>query len=128
MRSRSVDVTVSHELELTLRASVSPGEPEVRYDRNGEGNPGSGPEVEDVRLVLTLEQIDAVRMAHQRVWSRDHPSLAGGATHEQIERFVEAVLVALNPTVFAGHDDRFIEAIEDQTRDDFESAQGAREE
>ena len=53
MRSTRVTVTTSveqpdgTEVEIEVTASVSPGEPEVRYQRNGDpGWPGSGPEVD----------------------------------------------------------------------------------
>lgn len=40
-------------LEYDLQVLVSPGEPMVMYDRNGDGYPGSPPEVEVLRAVCT---------------------------------------------------------------------------
>jgi hypothetical protein len=47
-------ITITLELEVEVEVCISPGEREVRYDRNGEGHPGSDPEVEIQGMVATL--------------------------------------------------------------------------
>lgn len=64
MRSSRLTIPYSHEFaDLTLSASVSPGSPEVRDVESPFCGPATGPEVDDVRLVLTREQARGVQKA-----------------------------------------------------------------
>lgn len=120
MRSR-LSIDYSHEFELTLSASVSPGSPEVRDVESPMCGPASGPEVDDVRLELTREQVDAIRRAKYRF---PHPDGAGvrmydatppcaTLTAEQVAEFALAFLRALDPEFATSDrvDEAFIEAL-----------------
>lgn len=54
-------VTLTIELDVEVEVCVSPGEREVRYDRDGSGHPGSDPEVEVQGMVATLPKGQASR-------------------------------------------------------------------
>ena len=91
MRSSHLTISHTHELEVELSANVSPGSPEVRDVESPMCGPASGPDVDDVRLVLTREQREAVFVA-----------LNEYKVHGIVEAFTLAVLRALSPEFATG--------------------------
>lgn len=90
-----------NEVEVTVRGTITPGEPMVRYDRNGGGHPGADPEVDEMEVILngedvysklTRSQIESLEeRAFDDIASSDDDDGPEYSREEEEERFAEPV-------------------------------------
>ena len=100
-------IQASHEFEVELKADVNLGYQPPPYRDHDDPNfsdPGDGGDVDDVRLALTREQIEAIR---DEVGGNVHNGTR--RSDEEIERIAFAVLKALDPKFPGDNDDEFFE-------------------
>jgi len=136
-RASRVEVSKTVEVDLTFSADVDPGYPPPPYrdhDDPAFADPGGGPEVDDVRLVLSPKQVTEIRRAGYRFPHSDGAGVrmydatppCAGMSAIQVAEFALGVLSALG--VQPPDDDEFQEALGDDepSEDDLRDAREDR--